>query len=305
MSPQFKAISTMAFRGNMYDRSYSQQSEDYRRIEKAIRFLEENFLSRPSLEQIAESVHLSPFHFDRLFKRWAGIPPVRFLQFLTLEYTKGVLAESRSLLDASLDAGLSGPGRLHDLFVAFEAMTPGEYKRRGEGLRIDYGFHATPFGECLIATTRRGICHLSFVDGGDGPAALARLRQDWPESQFLENAAGTGPVVHRAFRPENAPADKPFHMLLRGTNFQVSVWKALLAIPPGRLLSYEDMAACIGHPRAVRAAARAIAVNPVSYLIPCHRVIAKSGHFHRYGGGTARKMAMIGREAAATIDRNP
>lgn len=288
----------------MCDGDFSQQADDYRRIERAIRFLEENFRFRPSLERIAQSIHLSPYHFDRLFKRWAGIPPVRFLQFLTLEYTKGVLAESRSLLDASLDAGLSGPGRLHDLFVTFEAMTPGEYKRQGAGLKIEYGFHPTPFGECLIAATERGICHLSFVDGDDRPAALAGLRQTWPESRFVENTAGTGPFVRRIFRPENAPTDRPFHLLLRGTNFQVNVWKALLTIPPGRLVCYEDMAACIGQPRAVRAAARAIAVNPIGYLIPCHRVIAKSGRFHRYGGGIARKMAIIGREAAAG-GRNP
>ena len=282
----------------MDDKDFSQQSEDYRRIENAIRFVEDNFKSQPTLDQIAESAHLSKYHFNRLFKRWAGISPVQFLQFLTLGYTKQKLSESKNILDTSLEAGLSGPSRLHDLFVTFEAMTPGEFKQMGAGLTIEHGFHFTPFGECLIATTDRGICHLGFVENDDRSTAISQLQQNWPEAILVENQANTKSIVTRIFRLEHPRESRPFHLLLKGTNFQVNIWRALLTIPKGRILSYQDIAAYIGRPKAFRAVANAIAINPVGYLIPCHRVIAKSGKIHRYRWGTARKKAILGWEAA-------
>ena len=273
-------------------------SDDYRRITKAIQFIEDHFQSQPTLDQIAASVHLSRYHFDRVFKRWAGISPKQFLQFLTLEYTKRQLAESNSLLDTSLEAGLSGPSRLHDLFVTFEAMTPGEFKKRGRGLGITYGFGPSPFGECLLATTPRGICHLGFVEAERRPEAREVLFQMWPQASFSEDPARIAPIARRIFHPAPLDNHRPFNLHLKGTNFQINVWKALVRIPAGRVVSYQDIAALIGRPKAFRAAANAIALNPVAYLIPCHRVIAKSGKIHRYRWGTPRKKALIGWEAA-------
>jgi AraC family transcriptional regulator of adaptative response/methylated-DNA-[protein]-cysteine methyltransferase len=282
----------------MNTQALSQQSEDYRRIERAIQFIEANFRSQPTLDQIAASVPLSRYHFDRLFKRWAGISPIQFVQFLTLEYTKRKLAESRSLLDASLEAGLSGPSRLHDLFVTFEAMTPGQFKRRAAGMVISYGFGATPFGECLLAATDRGICYLGFVERGARSEGLDQLIQTWPGAAFMEDFTGTGSIVKRLFDTDRHQHPQPFHLQLKGTNFQINVWKALLTIPEGHVVSYRDMAAHIGRPSAFRAVANAVAVNPVAYLIPCHRVIARSGRIHQYRWGSARKKALFGWEMA-------
>jgi AraC family transcriptional regulator of adaptative response/methylated-DNA-[protein]-cysteine methyltransferase len=284
--------------GDMIENKFSQQAEDYRRVEHAIRYLEANFRSRPTLDEIAGNVSISKYHFTRLFKRWAGISPMRFMQFLTLEYTKRRLDESGSVLDASYDAGLSGPGRLHDLFVSFDAITPGEYKNLGKGLIIEYGFHPAPFGQCLLATTDRGICHLSFVEPDHNKSALARLRRHWAGSTLVENRKATGSLVKRIFAVLPGNNSRPFHLLVKGTNFQVNVWRALLAIPGGHMVSYRDIAAHIGRTGSARAVAGAVAVNPIGYLIPCHRVIAESGHIHGYRWGTARKKAIIGWEAA-------
>lgn len=274
----------------------SQQAEDYRTVEQAIRFLEANFRRQPSLDEMAASVHLSKYHFERLFKRWAGITPTQFLRFLTLEHAKDTLRQSTSVLQATYEAGLSSPGRLHDLFVTFEAITPGEYKRRGAGLEIAYGFHDTPFGRCLLATTPRGICGLSFLPDGDGQVTLRELKARWPQAHFYEDPLQTGPLVEQIFAP--GPHRLPFHLMLKGTNFQVKVWQALLAIPPGAMVSYQDVAAYIGQPNATRAVGSAIGRNPVAYLIPCHRVISRTGQIHLYHWGTARKKAMLAREAA-------
>jgi AraC family transcriptional regulator of adaptative response/methylated-DNA-[protein]-cysteine methyltransferase len=282
----------------MADKDFSQHSEDYQRIERAILFVEANFKSQPSLDEIAESAHLSKYHFQRLFKRWAGISPVQFLQFLTLEYAKAKLAESRSLLDTSLEAGLSGRSRLHDLFLTFVAMTPGEFKRLGAGLKIEYGFHPTPFGGCVLANTDRGICHLGFLDRDDQTIALHQLQQNWPGAKLMENQVKTGSIVNHIFIPDQARKSRPFHLLLKGTNFQVNVWQALLTIPRGNMVSYQDIADYIGNPKAFRAVAGAMGLNPVAYLIPCHRVIAKSGQIRGYRWGTARKRAILGWEAA-------
>jgi AraC family transcriptional regulator, regulatory protein of adaptative response / methylated-DNA-[protein]-cysteine methyltransferase len=281
----------------MADESW-QQSSDYQRVEQAIQFLERNFQRHPSLDEIARSVHLSKYHFQRLFKRWAGISPTQFLQFLTIGYAKQRLEESRSLLDTALDAGFSGPGRLHDLFISFEAITPGEYKQRGSGLQIAYGFHPTPFGLCLLATTARGICGLYFVQDEDRQATLDLLAESWPRAHRIQDETVTQPLVDQIFSPIPAGHSGPFHLLLKGTNFQVQVWRALLAIPPGTMVSYQDVAGYVGRPEATRAVASAIARNPISYLIPCHRVIAKAGRIHHYRWGTARKKAILGWEAS-------
>lgn len=276
----------------------SQRSEDYKRISQAIRFIEANFKAQPTLEQIADSVYLSKYHFDRMFKRWAGISPIQFMQFMTLDYAKQALAESRSLLDTALDAGLSGPSRLHDLFVTFEAMTPGEFKKQGVGLQISYGFHPTAFGGCLAATTKRGICHLSFMEEGKQAEAINGLCKTWPGAEFTERPESVRSTVERLFRTDQSYNSRPFNLCIKGTNFQISVWKALVNIPRGCLVSYQDVASYIGRPKASRAVANAIALNPIAFLIPCHRVITSSAQFHQYRWGPVRKKALIGWEAA-------
>ena len=284
---------------NTYD--YSQQSGDFQRIEKAIQFIEANFKSQPTLDQMAKSVHLSKYHFQRLFKRWAGISPIQFMQFITLDYTKERLIESKNLLETALDAGLSGPGRLHDLFITFDAMTPGDFKKQGSGLQISYGVCDSPLGECLLATTQRGICFLGFVASGERSETLGQLFDTWPGSEFIENPTAVCPIVNDIFKIDRQRSVHPFNLQIKGTNFQINVWRALLNIPMGCIVSYQDVASYIGHPKAFRAVANAIAVNPVAYLIPCHRVIAKSGKVHRYRWGAARKKALIGWETARSI----
>jgi len=277
---------------------YIRQSEDYARIEKAIKFIEANFKDQPGLDEIAASVHLSKYYFQRLFTRWAGISPTRFLQFLSLEYAKERLNESRSILDTAYDSGLSGPGRLHDLFVNFEAMTPGDFKRLGAGLKIEYGIHPTPFGDCLIAVTERGICHFSFIIDDDPTGAVNQLTENWPDAEIMNNKKSTEKIVRCIFDRKLKKENEPFNLLVRGTNFQINVWRALLSIPDGYMVSYGDIAEYIGKPSAVRAVAGAIAANPVAYLIPCHRVITGSGKYHKYRWGSARKKALLGYEAA-------
>jgi AraC family transcriptional regulator, regulatory protein of adaptative response / methylated-DNA-[protein]-cysteine methyltransferase len=276
------------------------QSDCYRRIARAIEYIDDNFRSQPDLDKIAGSVHLSRFHFDRLFKDWVGISPVQFLHFLTLDYAKEQLQEAQSVLDAAIDAGLSGPGRLHDLFVAFEAASPGEFKRLGAGLSIDYGFHPSPFGTCLLALTRRGICHLAFLDDTDEARdrALQDLFAAWPQAGCREDRRTTAPVLEQIFTSRSGGGNRPLHLLLKGTNFQINVWKALLAIPAGHLVSYRHLAAGLGRPRAFRAVASAVAANPLAYLIPCHRVILGTGRIRQYRWGSTRKKAMIAWEAA-------
>lgn len=280
------------------------QSEQYSRIEQAITYIEHNFRSQPGLDDIARSVHLSRYHFDRLFKDWAGITPLQFLHFLTVDYAKQQLREASTILDTAIGAGLSGPGRLHDLFIAFEAMSPGEFKRLGAGIEVRYGVHPTPFGPCLLAMTGRGVCHLAFLDtaASDPAPAVKALAADWPQARLREDQAGTAPVVGRIFNRHPLDRNRPFHLLLKGTNFQINVWKALLAIPEGHCISYQDLATVLGHPRAFRAVAGAVAANSLAYLIPCHRVIAKTGRIHQYRWGTARKKALICWEAAARLE---
>jgi AraC family transcriptional regulator of adaptative response/methylated-DNA-[protein]-cysteine methyltransferase len=280
--------------------SYDQLAEDYQRVAQAIRFLEQNTLRQPSLSEVAESVHLSEYHFQRLFTRWVGISPKRFLQFLTKEGAKQLLENSENLLDVAYEVGLSGPSRLHDLFIATEAVTPGEYKRQGEGLEIFYGFHASPFGECLLAITARGICHLGFVENGDQNRALEILRQNWAEARLAHDPVAVFPYIAKIFPlAKGEPARLP--LVLKGTNFQIKVWEALLRIPPGAVTTYSDLAAAIGMPRAARAVGNAVASNPIPVLIPCHRVIRKAGDFGKYRYGATRKKALLGWERANSL----
>ena len=277
----------------------AQASLDYQRIERAIHYLQEHFLGQPDLATVAQAAHLSEYHFQRLFSRWAGISPKRFLQFLTLEHAKRQLAESKGVLAAALDSGLSGPGRLHDLFVTVEAVTPGEFKTRGAGIRIEYGFHPTRFGPCLLGLTKRGICWLSFVsDTGDERAALQELKSHWAGATFAERPEATGPVASRIFPGLEGRRKPSFSLLLMGTNFQIKVWRALLEIPAGAVVPYEAIGARIGAPRAARAIGSAVGQNAVAYLIPCHRVIRKSGVTGGYRWGGVRKQAMLAWEAA-------
>ncbi|HEX9616238.1 MAG TPA: bifunctional helix-turn-helix domain-containing protein/methylated-DNA--[protein]-cysteine S-methyltransferase [Anaerolineales bacterium] len=277
---------------------YTQMSEDYRRIEQAIWYLERNSDRQPGLKEMAESAGLSEFHFQRLFTRWVGISPKRFLQYLTKEHAKALLEGMGSLLDATYESGLSSPGRLHDLFVTCEAVTPGEYKARGAGLRIAYGFHPSPFGECLLATTGRGICGLAFVENGEREQALERLKRRWARAQLVLDPQATRPALDQIFRLFQGQAGPPVRLLLSGTNFQIKVWEALLRIPPGRVVSYEDIAIQIGMSGSARAVGNAVSSNPIPVIIPCHRVIRKAGDLGGYRWGIARKKAMLGWEAA-------
>ncbi|KPJ75890.1 MAG: 6-O-methylguanine DNA methyltransferase [Deltaproteobacteria bacterium SG8_13] len=280
-----------------------QLSKDYRRVEQAIEYLEVHFHRQPPLAEIASAVAMSEYHFQRLFSRWVGISPKRFLQFLTKEYAKKLITESENILDAAYDTGLSSPGRLHDLFVTCEAMTPGQVKTKGSGVRLVYGFHPSPFGDCLLAATERGICALRFVQTGDADHMVDWLQRQWPKATLQHEQDETF-LLHRRvfdFAPGREPA--PVHLYVRGTNFQIKVWEALLKIPLGKAVAYEDIARHIGMPRAARAVGNAVGSNPIPFLIPCHRVIRKMGDFGNYGEGPARKKAILGWEAVAAMHR--
>lgn len=277
---------------------YQQLSSDYKLVENALIYLDNHYLEQPTLEQVAASVGLSEYHFQRLFAHWVGISPKRFLQFLTKEHAKAMLDQSANLLEAAYQSGLSGPGRLHDLFVSCEAVTPGEYKSRGDGLTIVFGFHPSPFGECLLASTERGICGLSFVSGSDRQSALTGLRARWRKAKLVEDPAQTAPLLHQAFPVQRDMPTAPLRLLLNGTNFQIKVWEALLRIPPGKVVAYEDIAIHLGMPKAARAVSRAVADNPIAVIIPCHRVIRKMGLLGGYRYGLARKQALLGWEMA-------
>ena len=277
-----------------------QLARDYARVEEAMAYVEANVNRQPTLSKIAASVGLSEYHFQRLFSRWVGISPKRFLQFTTKEYAKKLLEDSGSLLDVAYGAGLSGPGRLHDLFVACEAVTPGEYKTRGSGITIAYGLQPTPFGEILLATTARGICSLTFAQGRKEAEMIAQLEQQWRGAEFVSGRDTTSALVQRIFDFPAKNEPTPLHLLVRGTNFQIKVWEALLRIPFGEAVTYQDVARHIGLPGAVRAVGNAVGRNPIPFLIPCHRVIRKTGAFGHYGGGPARKRAILGWEAAVS-----
>jgi AraC family transcriptional regulator of adaptative response/methylated-DNA-[protein]-cysteine methyltransferase len=272
-------------------------TRDYERVARAIQFIEERFPEEPRLEAIAAHVELSPFHFERLFKRWAGTTPKRFIQCLRVAHAKSLLDRSKSILDASFETGLSSPSRLHDLFCTLEAVTPGEYKSGGDGLVIYYGVHATPFGDALLATTERGICGLAFVDG-NGDDEVAVLEAGWPQAEIVPEEQRTRGLVDVVFDRQSSDRQRTLALQARGTNFQVQVWRALLAIPPGHVVSYGDVAHSLGRPKAVRAVASAIAANPIACLIPCHRVLRATGALSGYRWGPTRKRALLAWESA-------
>jgi AraC family transcriptional regulator of adaptative response/methylated-DNA-[protein]-cysteine methyltransferase len=275
---------------------FRQLSDDYHRIEQAIEYLERHTTSQPELSEIAAAVGVSEFHFQRVFSRWAGISPKRFLKFLTMESVKKVLAKSDNLLEATYETGLSSLGRLHDLFVTTDAVTPGQYKSGGLGLTIRYGLHDTLFGKALVGITERGICHFGFVDNSEGEAIDA-LVASWQHAKIIEDHMSTASLVEPIFNLDRR-IDKPLHLYLRGTNFQLKVWEALLRIPSGTVTSYQGLADRVGHPSASRAVGKALGRNPVAVLIPCHRVIRKIGEFGDYRYGPVRKKAILGWEAA-------
>jgi len=273
---------------------------DYARIERAIRYLDRERAAAPSLADVAAHVGLSESHFQRMFTRWAGISPKRFVQYRTAEMVKRLLRERRPVLETTYEAGLSGPGRLHDLVVNAEAVTPGELQRGGLGVTVLYGFHPTPFGDCLIAVTPRGVCHLAFVEPLSRTEALARLEHDWPLAQFTPDQDATRAAAAKAFPPPGSSAVPSLALHVKGTNFQLKVWKALLEIPVGDVTTYGAIATKLGDPKASRAVGAAVGANPVSYLIPCHRVIRASGELGGYAWGIERKKVMLRREAMLT-----
>ena len=278
---------------------YLQANRDYQRIALAIKYIEEHASSQPSLAEIAASIHLSEYHFQRLFQRWVGISPKRFLQHITREYAKQLLRESESILDTSYQTGLSSPGRLHDLLVTWEAVTPGEYKHRGAGMQITYGIHPSPFGECLIANSERGVCQLSFVGQDNRAKTIAELETKWPLAELVESASVTDELNTRLWEHfQGNVATEPLPITLRGTNFQLKIWEALLRIKPGTIVTYQDIAVQVGLPRASRAVGNAIGSNPIPVIIPCHRVIRKSGEIGNYRYGATRKKALLGWEQA-------
>ncbi len=282
----------------------TESNVNYQRIEQAIRYLEENFYHQPELDEVAEKVHLSPFHFQRIFAEWAGISPKRFLQFLTVDFLKGKLKESKNLIDAADAAGLSSQSRIYDLFTTLEAVTPQEYKQRGSGICIQYGFHETTFGLALIGVTDRGICWLSFLQADQEPCTeLEKMKTHWHNSVFKEDAELTESFIQKIFNKLPISVGKEvsgegLHVFVKGTNFQIKVWEALLKIPMGSITTYQTIASTINSPRAMQAVGSAVGSNHIAYLIPCHRVIRKDGILGEYRWSAARKKSMIGWEMA-------
>jgi AraC family transcriptional regulator of adaptative response/methylated-DNA-[protein]-cysteine methyltransferase len=278
-------------------RSSAQHARDYRRVAEALRFIDARRAEQPDLARVAEAIGLSEFHFQRLFVRWAGVTPKRFLQFLTKEHAVRLLAEGATVLDAARATGLSGGSRLHDLLVVAEGVSPGEVRAAYQGVEIAWGVHPSPFGACLLGTTSRGLCALAFVDGED---AEAKLRSDFPRATIRRDPRATRALAARIFdRQTPASSDAPLSVVMRGTPFQLRVWQALLAIPAGTACSYQALAQAVGAPSATRAVANAVGDNRIAYLIPCHRVIRSIGQFGDYAWGAERKRAILGREWAA------
>jgi AraC family transcriptional regulator of adaptative response/methylated-DNA-[protein]-cysteine methyltransferase len=276
----------------------AEQDINYQRIEQAIHYLEKNFQRQPELDEVAEQVHLSPFHFQRIFTEWAGISPKRFLQFLTVDFLKSKLTESKNLVEAADSAGLSGQSRVYDLFTTLEAVTPQVYKLKGSGILIEYGIHETPFGMCLIGVTERGVCWLSFIQTDeDSKARIEEMKNHWNNSVFHLNQELTATFIQKIFHPEQHSIDK-LHVFVKGTNFQVKVWEALLKIPMGSVTTYQGVAEQIQSPRAMQAVGSAVGSNHIAYLIPCHRVIRKDGILGEYRWNPTRKKGMIGWEMA-------
>ena len=277
------------------------QLEDYNKVRAVLENLHDDWRSQPSLAELAQPVGLSEDQLQKLFTRWAGLTPKAFLQALTLDHARSMLQDSASILDAALDSGLSGPGRLHDLFIAHEAMSPGAYKSKGAGLEIFYGFHPSPFGIALAMVTSHGLCGLSFNDEGGDQAALADMMGRWPNAQYTEDSARTAPFVARIFG--NIKDNQPIRITMIGSDFEISVWESLLKIPVGKAVAYSDIAASIGKPNAARAVGAAVGRNPISFVVPCHRALGKSGALTGYHWGLTRKKAILGWEAGKISSR--
>jgi len=287
---------------------------DYERVRQAVEYVSQRWKSQPAVEDIAAHIGLSPSQFTAIFRRWAGLSPKQFLQALTIDHARKLLRDSASILDAAYDSGLSGPGRLHDLFVAHEAMSPGEYKSGGEGLTLHYGFHTSPFGEAIAIATARGLAGLGWVDekaapgtaaGAGKPAggrdgALADMMRRWPKALFERNDDMARAYIRRAFDPQEWRADRPLRVVMIGTDFEIRVWETLLRIPLGHAATYGSIAGRLGKPGAARAVGAAVGRNPLSFVVPCHRVLGGSGALTGYHWGLTRKRAILGWEAGHT-----
>jgi AraC family transcriptional regulator, regulatory protein of adaptative response / methylated-DNA-[protein]-cysteine methyltransferase len=277
------------------------QLEDYAKVCDVIAHVSENWREQPSLEDLAVRVKLNPDQLQRLFTRWAGLTPKAFLQALTLDYARKMLENSASVLETSLDVGLSGPSRLHDLFVVHEGMSPGAYKARGAGLQISYGYHPSPFGVALVMVSAYGLCGLSFADQGQEAGALADMTRRWPNAQYTEDSAATTPFAAQLFADQNFRPNQPLRITFIGTDFEIRVWETLLKIPVGKATTYGAIAASVGSPKAARAVGAAVGKNPMSFVVPCHRVIGKSGALTGYHWGLTRKKAILGWEAGRLL----
>jgi AraC family transcriptional regulator, regulatory protein of adaptative response / methylated-DNA-[protein]-cysteine methyltransferase len=275
----------------------STPARDYEIVKKTLAFIHENWREQPSLEAIAEQAELSPTHLQRLFTRWAGLSPKAFLQAVTLDHARSLLRDSASILDTAYEVGLSGPGRLHDLFVTHEGMTPGSYKLGGKGLTLRFGFHDCPFGRALVMITDQGLAGLAFADDGQEKDTLLDMQSRWPGAAYIEDWLRTKPYADRIFKPENWRKDQPLRVVFIGSDFEIRVWETLLRIPLGKRSTYSDVAAHIGKPNAARAVGSAVGRNPVSFVVPCHRVLGKSGSLSGYHWGLTRKRAILGWEA--------
>jgi AraC family transcriptional regulator of adaptative response/methylated-DNA-[protein]-cysteine methyltransferase len=274
---------------------------DYDVVRRAIGHIRENWRTQPEIEAIAEAASVTPTELHHLFRRWAGLTPKAFLQALTLDRARSLLRDSASVLDATYELGLSGPGRLHDLFVTHEAMSPGEWKSGGDGLSISYGRHPSPFGTALVMATPRGLAGLAFADAGAEQAALADMMRRWPKATYVEDASRTAPIARRIFDRTEWRADRPLRVVLIGTDWELRVWETLLRVPMGRMTTYSDIARNICSPNAARAVGAAVGKNPISFVVPCHRVVGRSGHLTGYHWGLTRKRAMLGWEAGQIV----
>ena len=281
--------------------------QDYDSVRRAIGFISEQWRNQPTIEAMADAAHLTPDELHHLFRRWAGLTPKDFMQALTLDNAKRLLRDSASVLDAAYDSGLSGPGRLHDLFVTHEAMSPGEWKKGGEGMILRYGFHPSQFGMAVVIASERGLAGLAFADEGEEMPALADMQKRWPLATYIESFAETAPFAKRIFDSSQWHEDQPLRVVLIGTDFEVRVWETLLKIPMGRATTYSDVACKISSPKASRAVGAAVGRNPISFVVPCHRVIGKSGALTGYHWGITRKRAMLGWESgqAAGVAPSP
>jgi len=278
----------------------SETVADYDKVRRILAYITENWREQPSMDAIAEHIGLSEPHLHHVFRRWAGLSPKAFLQAITLDHARGLLRDSASILDTAYEVGLSGPGRLHDLFVTHEAMSPGDWKAGGDGLILRYGYHPSPFGEALAVATDRGLAGMGFVDDGNYAAALADMVRRWPKANFVQDQQITGPMTARAFDPALWKPETPLRIVFIGTDFEVRVWETLLRIPLGQATTYSAIAEKLGKPKAARAVGSAVGRNPVSFVVPCHRVIGKSGSLTGYHWGLTRKQAILGWEAGQT-----